>query len=111
MAQLSTLGGFALMDKIHSDFSTRLIVGVIANLWLITLGTLGTGFFNYYSDDSSHLHFEFALVDLVMAVLSLDFTARVLWRGVSSQRAFAALLIPIPAIVVFDFLRFCLTAY
>jgi hypothetical protein len=97
------------MEKIHRDCSIRLIVGLVINLAIVipALGVIGGGYINLYADDTGDSHFQIALIAGIAAAISLLVTARILWRGVSWQQVAAVLLVPIPAILLFDIFRFC----
>jgi hypothetical protein len=97
------------MEKLHRDCSVRLLIGLFINLAMLkpvfeSIGGGQTGWTN-------GLHFELALIGGAAAVVTLILIARVFWRGASWQQVAAALLTPVPLIVLFDAFRYWLRDY
>jgi len=97
------------MDKAKRDYTIRLILGLLINLAIVipALSAIGTGYINFYAEDIGNSHFQIVFFGVVAAVISLLLTMRILWRGSSWQQFLSILLIPMPAILLFEICRFC----
>jgi hypothetical protein len=96
------------MDKMPRDCYVRLIIGFLINLTIIlpALGAVITGF--HYAADIGNSQFLIALIGGIGATISLILTARVFWRGISWQQTIAALLVPMPVILLSAIFWFCI---
>jgi hypothetical protein len=92
------------MDKANAkrDSTVRLLIGLLINLTLLKPA---------FAALESGLNLEIALFSGAAAVVTMILLARVLWRGVSWQQVPAVLLTTIPAILLFDVLRFWSSDY
>lgn len=96
------------MDKMPRDCYVRLIIGLLINLTIIlpAFGAVRTGV--QYADDIGNSQFLIALIGGIGATISLILTVRVFWRGVSWQQIVAALLVPMPVILLSTIFWFCI---
>jgi len=97
------------MDKVHRDYSIRLLIGLFINLAMLKPVFEAVGIGDYSMAGGLNLHI--ALIGGAAAVVILVLVSRVFWRGLSWQQIGAVLLTPVPVILLFVALRFWFRGY